>query len=89
MVKTCLRCHATAEPVSAVKGSFIAELLVWILSLLAVPFFSILILGLPIAFTLVRFFSRSTVCKSCGSSELVPVDSPAAQKLRGPRGPEW
>lgn len=82
MVKTCLRCHASGEPEWRNSGSFGLECLLWLVALPIGFFFTWWVLLFPGAYSLIRAVSKSLVCKMCGSKELVPYDSPAAQKLR-------
>lgn len=67
----CLTCGSEMKPKTRVKGSFIMELLLWIL--LIVP---------GVIYSFWRLTSMEKVCAVCGSNTLVPIDSPVAKHLR-------
>jgi uncharacterized membrane protein YqaE (UPF0057 family) len=66
----CLKCGAIGLPKSVIKGSFVIEVLLWLFMLLP-----------GMIYTVWRITSRTQVCKSCGSENLVPLCSPMARKL--------
>jgi hypothetical protein len=66
----CTRCLEQAIPKTVTPGSIGVEILAWI-------FF--LIPGLM--YSLWRLSARELACPSCGATELVPLQSPAAKRL--------
>ena len=67
----CSACHTVIKkPKKHTKGSFLIEVILWI---------SFIIPGL--IYTIWRVSSRSNVCPECGSQNLIPSSSPAAQKF--------
>ncbi len=68
----CLRCHGVGEPRQEIEGSGCIELFLWI---------AFIIPG--ILYSLWRSSSRHGTCRSCGSRELVPLDSPRAREILG------
>lgn len=66
----CTRCGVVQDPATAVKGSMLIELVLWLMFI--VP---------GLIYSLWRLSSKHTKCRACGASELIPVDSPAGQKL--------
>lgn len=66
----CLRCHNTGLPKKYTPGHFALELLLW------------LIFALPgLFYTLWRKIASYSGCSICGAKEIVPMDSPIAQKV--------
>lgn len=65
----CTQCGSVGKIKSETKGSIIIELILWLCFL--VP-------GLIYSFW--RLSNKSMVCKECGSSNLIPVDSPLGKK---------
>lgn len=63
----CKSCGHSGQPTKRVKGSFLIELVLWL---------CFIIPGL--IYSLWRISSRSNVCASCQSSDLVPPNSPVA-----------
>lgn len=84
MLKTCLKCHTTAEPLKSAAASGWLELAGWLLFLPLAFFFSWWLLLFPVLLSIGRMLAKPYSCRKCGSTELVPHDSPAAQKLQGP-----
>lgn len=64
----CLRCGYRVKPKKVTPGSFLIEVILWIAFI--VP---------GIIYSLWRVRARHTICPECGSTELVPLDSPAAR----------
>lgn len=71
-MKVCKTCESVGEPKSATPGSILIELILWLCFL--VP-------GLIYSFW--RLSARHEVCSSCGSKEIVPIDSPIGRRLAG------
>ena len=68
--RVCATCHAVAKPKLHTKGSLLIELILWLL--LIVP---------GLLYSLWRHNSRQKVCPECGSTELLPPQSPRAKKI--------
>ena len=66
----CTRCGHDGKPRRHVKGSIWIEIVLWMLFI--VPGF---------IYSLWRLSSSRRVCASCGSEDLVPLDSPVGRKL--------
>lgn len=66
----CTQCGVAQDPATAVKGSMLIELALWILFI--VP---------GLIYSLWRLSSKHKRCRSCGGTVLIPVESPAGQKL--------
>lgn len=66
----CRSCGATGNPKSVTPGHFLIEVLLWCCFL--VP---------GLIYSIWRVSKRHKACRSCGSRELVPVDSPIGKKL--------
>jgi hypothetical protein len=72
MRKFCTACGSVVYPVLAKKGSGFTEFILWLCGLLPGLIYSIW-----------RANSEHEVCPACGSPQVIPVDSPNAQKLMG------
>jgi 4-amino-4-deoxy-L-arabinose transferase-like glycosyltransferase len=68
--KLCKNCGFTGLPYRKTKGSLVLEILCWLL--LIVP---------GIIYSFWRITSRHDACPGCHSSDLIPLDSPLAQKI--------
>jgi hypothetical protein len=66
----CTRCGHQGNPTSETPGSFILEVFLWLMFI--VP---------GVIYSLWRLSKRRKVCRSCGSPELVPLDSPRGKQL--------
>jgi hypothetical protein len=67
----CTRCHTQAVPNDIEKGSFIVEVMLYLFFI--VP---------GIVYTLWRRSLGRRACPACGCEQLIPVDSPAAQRAQ-------
>jgi hypothetical protein len=72
MKKFCTACGSVAYPVLVKKGSTGTAFLLWITFLLP-----------GIIYSIWRANSEHEACPACGSPQVIPVDSPMAQKLMG------
>ena len=71
----CVRCGTVGKPKQKVKGSFLLEAALWLMLIIPGIFYS-----------LWRSFGGTLkVCRSCGSEELVPTDSPRGRELLAAR----
>lgn len=66
-IKHCMTCGTDATPSSAVKGSFLIEIILW--ACFIVP---------GLIYSVWRVSSRYQACPDCGSIAIVPNQSPAA-----------
>ena len=71
----CSACGHVGKPKSSVKGSILIEIFLWFL--LLVP---------GIIYSVWRLTTRHKACAKCGSSNLIPVDSPVGKKLLADQG---
>lgn len=84
------------KPTKIFKSSFIAELVVWLAGLLGAIFISAweapivrlyggskwyLAFAIPVIFSIWRYVTSYTGCPTCKCQSIVPLDSPAGQKL--------
>jgi hypothetical protein len=67
--KYCTRCGHIGEPRRITPGSFLIEVVLWLF--LLVP---------GLIYSLWRISARHNACRECGSRDVVPLTSPAAQK---------
>ena len=67
----CTNCGFKGKPKLITKGSILIELVLWICLILPGLIYSIW-----------RHASRYKGCPSCGAANMIPLDSPIAQKLR-------
>ena len=58
-------------PKKRVKGSLFTEIVLWCFFL--VP---------GLIYTIWRQSTKAWICRKCGSTEVIPVDSPVGQKLK-------
>lgn len=71
-MQVCTRCLAQGHTKIVVKGSIWIELVLWLACL--VP---------GVVYSIWRLTSKERICASCGSNDLVPLDSPRARQLLG------
>jgi len=65
----CIQCKYVGRPKKIKRGSVKLEVLAWLMFPLGLPY------------TIWRLFGRTLVCANCGSSTLVPSDSPTGKRL--------
>ena len=75
MEKVCKQCGTVAEPAAFTKGSFRMEVILWLLFIIP---------GLLYSFW--RLASRHDVCSACGSTDLIPLETPMGQKMAASAG---
>jgi hypothetical protein len=68
--KFCKTCHTVGGTKRHMPGSILIEIIMWCCFL--VP---------GIIYTLWRHSAVKQVCRSCGSKEVIPVDSPLAKQI--------
>ena len=68
----CTLCLNRVEPEARIRGSSVIELILWCCFLLP-----------GIVYGLWRMSTQYEVCTECGSTELIPVDSPRGRQLLG------
>lgn len=66
----CMKCGTVGEGKMFTPGTMFCELVLWLAFLLPGLIYSVW-----------RLSSKKRVCASCGSAELIPLDSPSGQKL--------
>lgn len=68
----CMTCQSVGQPKTITRGSFWIEILLWLCMLFP-----------GVIYTIWRLTSRYNGCRTCGGTALVPMNSPAAQKMLG------
>lgn len=66
----CTQCGKRSRPISITKGSFLLEVLLWLLFI--VP---------GIIYSVIRLSSRFKGCPHCRTQTMIAVDSPMGKKL--------
>ncbi|SDB03346.1 hypothetical protein SAMN05660653_00146 [Desulfonatronum thiosulfatophilum] len=66
----CTNCGAKGKPKKIAKGSFVLEVVLWLL--LIVP---------GIIYSFWRLTSKQKVCPICKAPNMIPLSSPMAQKI--------
>ena len=66
----CTTCGYVGYPEKSVKGTFLIELVLWLLFLIPGLIYSIW-----------RLTTKQDVCPSCGNPTMIPTDTPIGQKL--------
>ncbi|MBZ5700264.1 MAG: hypothetical protein LAN84_00295 [Acidobacteriia bacterium] len=66
----CSDCGTTGIPKSDMKGSIILELFLWLMMILPGLLYSIW-----------RLSTKGKVCRSCGSKNIIPIDTPRGRAL--------
>jgi hypothetical protein len=69
-MKVCKACGSVGEPKKFTPGSFLIEVVLWLC--MFVP---------GLIYSLWRLKGKREVCKTCGSADLVPLDSPMGARL--------
>lgn len=67
----CTKCGTEGKPTSHTKGSILIEIVLWICCI--VP---------GVIYSVWRLTTRSKVCRTCGSADLVPTSSPVGRQLK-------
>jgi hypothetical protein len=67
----CTTCGYFGKPKRRAKGSLTLEILLWLVLIIPGVFYS-----------LWRSFNIENVCEKCGSTNVIPSDSPFAQRAR-------
>ena len=78
----CTNCGTVDYPKSKYTGSFIAELLLWIIFAIIAAKTTWILLLAPFTFSIVRAVSKSKVCSACGQPTTIPTDSPRAKEMK-------
>lgn len=66
----CTACGTTGKTKSVTRGSILIEIILWL---------CLIIPGL--IYSIWRLTTRRQACRVCGSSQLVPLDTPAGRQL--------
>jgi len=69
-VKICAACGHLGQPKLHTKGTLLLEIFLWCLFIIPGLIYSIW-----------RHASRGYVCGACGSTEIIPADSPRGRRL--------
>jgi hypothetical protein len=78
----CATCEKSATGKKITSGSFIGEVAIWIITFMVASIFDLwILLILPFIYSVIRTTSKKTVCEYCGSTELIPINSPRAQRI--------
>lgn len=70
-VKLCTECGHEGRTRMETKGSIFIEIILWLC--LVVP---------GLIYSIWRMGTKHEVCSSCGSSKVIPLDSPVAHRMR-------
>jgi|SRR5581483_1170825 len=65
----CTMCGQIGRPVSRVKGSFLVELILWLLFIIP-----------GLVYSLWRLTSRYQACPRCGQPAMIPLNTPEGQR---------
>lgn len=76
----CTTCGYVGKPRNKVKGSFVAEIVLWLLGIGSLLIFPPLVL-IPIVYSLWRLLARTRVCKKCENTMVIPTDTPRGKEL--------
>lgn len=68
--KICTDCGTIDKPRKKTKGSFFIELILWLCFI--VP---------GLIYSIWRLTTKAEVCRSCGSTNIIPENSPMARRL--------
>lgn len=66
----CTVCKSEGKPVTKTKGSLLVEIGLWLFFIFP-----------GIIYSLWRISGREKVCRFCGSTNLIPLDSPYAKEI--------
>jgi hypothetical protein len=66
----CSDCGTVGTAKSEMKGSIVLELILWLLMILP-----------GLLYSLWRLTTKAQVCRSCGSKNLIPVETPKGRAL--------
>ena len=67
----CSNCGTVGTPKSVTRGSILIEIVLWLCFIIPGVIYSIW-----------RLTTRAKACRSCGSTNMVPLDSPMGKKLQ-------
>jgi hypothetical protein len=73
----CARCGSIGVPDRVTRGGCLIELVLW--CFMIVP---------GLIYSIWRRSAKPTICKSCGSTELVPLNSPVGRELANRYAPK-
>jgi hypothetical protein len=65
----CTSCGTIDKPKKLIKGSFVVELLMWLMFILP-----------GLIYSCWRVAGAEMVCRKCGKATIIPEDSPIARK---------
>lgn len=79
----CAQCGSGGKPKRKAKGSFAVEIALWVVGFATLIFGVgfIVVIGALIYSVWRMFGGKTMVCRSCGSADLVPGESPRGREL--------
>lgn len=77
----CLNCEQATYKKSIYNGSFLGEICLWIVFFVIALNAGLILLIVPLAYTLYRALTKKIGCQLCGSENIVPYDSLKAQGI--------
>ena len=82
MHKVCLVCEHVARPRLFTPGHMGIELGLWGMGVVLIPFgIGCFLLPVAVIYSIWRVAARKLRCSQCGSESIVPIDSPAGQRV--------
>ena len=78
----CTQCGYVGRPLYKVRGSFLVELILWILGLIALFFLAWWLIFIPLFYSIFRLSGRYQECPQCHlHNTMIPLDSPRGRQL--------
>ena len=77
----CITCTASVNPRRKQQGSFLIEIIIWILALFITPSTAGISILIAVAYSMFRLVSKRIVCPKCMSKDIVLDDTPAAREI--------
>jgi len=80
----CGSCGNANSAKRVTRGTFLAEAVLWVAAVFlffTIPPIGGTLLVIAIVYSAWRLLSRRTECRQCGSTNLIPADSPVGEKL--------
>lgn len=85
----CSTCGTVGHPKRVRKGSFVGELLLWIIPTVGLFLFwpLAMLYAVALIYSFWRLFARRPICAACRSDAVIPLTAPKAVEAlrRGPR----
>ncbi|MDP3322665.1 MAG: hypothetical protein Q8S71_03860 [Hydrogenophaga sp.] len=77
----CKDCGHVGQPKDMISGSFAGEVAIWVIAIVIANATSWLFMILPLIYTIYRASSKKAGCELCGSTQIIPLDSPNGKAL--------